>query len=180
MRPRPSAGCGKSARPVRRAATGNGTMVWNEAPVPGESRRQQQLPKTCGYRASRRLYPASGTPAQGLRCVCSTRAYPGGGQPWHGGCASLIHPAVVAGSGVRRVARTAIPASLPATRYCTHRVDKRSASTGLREEQAQACLDQPVRHDAAGQPVTHCRRHRGAYAAPRGCCAVRRPTRPGR
>ena len=35
-------------------------MVWTEAPAPGESRRQLLLPGTCGYRASRRLYPVSG------------------------------------------------------------------------------------------------------------------------
>src|SRR5262245_64396593 len=29
----PSAGCGRSARPVRRAATGNGALAWIEAPV---------------------------------------------------------------------------------------------------------------------------------------------------
>ena len=57
MTPRPSAGCGKSARPVRRAATGNGARARIEAPACGESRRQQRLPGTYGYRASRRLYP---------------------------------------------------------------------------------------------------------------------------
>ena len=32
-------------------------MVRIEAPACGESRRQRLLPSTCGYRASRRLYP---------------------------------------------------------------------------------------------------------------------------
>ena len=33
-------------------------MVWTEALALSESRQQQLLPMTCGYRASRRLYPA--------------------------------------------------------------------------------------------------------------------------
>ena len=37
------AGCGRAARAVRRAATGNGAMAWTEAPATGESRRQQRL-----------------------------------------------------------------------------------------------------------------------------------------
>jgi hypothetical protein len=53
MKPCPSAGCGKSARPVRRAATGNGALAWIEAPaVTG----QPLLPIAISYRASRRLY----------------------------------------------------------------------------------------------------------------------------
>jgi len=32
-------------------------MVWTEALALSESRQQQLLPMTCGYRASRRLYP---------------------------------------------------------------------------------------------------------------------------
>ena len=38
------AGCGKSARPVRRAGTGNGTTVRIEAPALGESRRATATP----------------------------------------------------------------------------------------------------------------------------------------
>ena len=38
------AGCGKSARPVRRAGTGNGTTVRIEAPALGESRRTTATP----------------------------------------------------------------------------------------------------------------------------------------
>src|SRR5262245_7322375 len=49
----PSAGCGRSARPVRRAATGNGALAWIEAPV---ATGQPLLPIAIGYRASRRLY----------------------------------------------------------------------------------------------------------------------------
>ena len=37
------AGCGRAARAVRRAATGNRAMAWTEAPATGESRRQQRL-----------------------------------------------------------------------------------------------------------------------------------------
>ena len=37
------AGCGRAARAVRRAATGNGAKAWTEAPAWGESRRQQRL-----------------------------------------------------------------------------------------------------------------------------------------
>ena len=41
------AGCGKSARPVRRAGTGNGTTEENEAPaLLGESRRQTATPSS--------------------------------------------------------------------------------------------------------------------------------------
>ena len=56
MLPRLSAGCRRSACPVRRAALGNGTMAPIEAPAPSESCRQPLLPAAYCYRASRRFY----------------------------------------------------------------------------------------------------------------------------
>jgi len=42
---RPRAGCGRSARPVRWAGTGNGAKTATEVPARGESRQQQRLPR---------------------------------------------------------------------------------------------------------------------------------------
>ena len=61
------AGCGKTARPVRRAATGNGAMAWTEAPA-SRKRRQQLLPTSYRHRASRRLYPTFVARARRCRC----------------------------------------------------------------------------------------------------------------
>jgi hypothetical protein len=54
--PGPRAGCGKAARPVRRAGTGNGAMGRIEAPAIGRKPPATATPRPYSHRACPRLY----------------------------------------------------------------------------------------------------------------------------